>query len=223
LFEFPLNSVSIADGGTLNMFLLEDFKKKFLQQDIHLAENCRISYYNYAEHKNTEIWEIEDNKNIYTIEKDQESFKVYTQNINSEIGLARGMLPDSFEIEYFLPIKSDSPFQHKKWALNRNNLNNLQVLITKEKNQPPRFKLKKFGEQHEGDDYTSDPEDTKDPKKFSTKDLLPSKIIGYSSGMNEIISLPFFKMRYHYFHQIQSNIENELFSEIGDSRMVFMD
>jgi len=55
------------------------------------------------------------------------------------------------------------------------------------------------------------------------KKLLPAKIIGYSSGMNELISSPFIKMKLHYFNEYKMNIENEYKVDIEGSRMFYMD
>jgi len=55
------------------------------------------------------------------------------------------------------------------------------------------------------------------------KKLLPTKIIGYSSGMNELISSPFIMMRFNYFHEYEMNMEEDIMADIEDSRMFYMD
>ena len=54
-------------------------------------------------------------------------------------------------------------------------------------------------------------------------DILPSRIIGYSSGLNEMISSPFIKMQYHYFNEYEKKVEDSIFDRIEDSRLIYMD
>lgn len=54
------------------------------------------------------------------------------------------------------------------------------------------------------------------------KQLLPTKIIGYSSGHNELISVPFTRMKYNYFSEYQLNSEEDNDYEIEHSRLFYM-
>ncbi len=49
------------------------------------------------------------------------------------------------------------------------------------------------------------------------------RIIGYSSGMNELLSNPFIKMDFHYFDEFQDRVKNINFASIDVNRMFFMD
>ncbi|MGD2088303.1 MAG: restriction system-associated AAA family ATPase [Candidatus Aminicenantes bacterium] len=60
-------------------------------------------------------------------------------------------------------------------------------------------------------------------EKEVINDILPSRIIGYSSGMNEMISSPFIKMQYHYFNEYEKKVEDSIFDRIEDSRLIYMD
>lgn len=51
----------------------------------------------------------------------------------------------------------------------------------------------------------------------NTFQLLPSKIIAYTSGQNELLSNPFFRLRYHYYNELRKNKSNN-FSD----RMFFL-
>jgi restriction system-associated AAA family ATPase len=56
------------------------------------------------------------------------------------------------------------------------------------------------------------------------KDFLPNKIIGYSSGQNELISNPFIKLDFHYFDQFQLSVsQKNVESNTDVNRMFFMD
>lgn len=52
--------------------------------------------------------------------------------------------------------------------------------------------------------------------------LLPAFVVGYSSGENEILSLPFFKMRFVQFDQYWTNL-GEGQSYIPETRMTYLD
>lgn len=53
--------------------------------------------------------------------------------------------------------------------------------------------------------------------------ILPEYIIGCSSGQNEILSLPFFKMRLIQYDEYLSYIKNQTPFEAHESRMVYLD
>lgn len=55
-------------------------------------------------------------------------------------------------------------------------------------------------------------------------DVLPSNVIGYSSGQNELISNPFIKLDYHYFDEfVKSTSEKNYVPNPKVNRMFFMD
>jgi restriction system-associated AAA family ATPase len=54
-------------------------------------------------------------------------------------------------------------------------------------------------------------------------DYLPERIVGYSSGMNELLSNPFIKMDFQYFDEFQEKVKNRSFGAIGVNKMFFMD
>ncbi len=59
--------------------------------------------------------------------------------------------------------------------------------------------------------------------KFRTIDFLPTKIIAYTSGQNELLSNPFFKSRYHYFKEAAKiNLSKEELNTENE-RLFFLD
>jgi restriction system-associated AAA family ATPase len=56
-------------------------------------------------------------------------------------------------------------------------------------------------------------------KDKGTELLLPKKIVAYTSGQNEMLSNPFYKLKYHYFRE---NLELKSDHEVND-RMFFID
>ena len=61
-------------------------------------------------------------------------------------------------------------------------------------------------------------------KRELWKEVLPNKVIGYSSGQNELISNPFIKLDFHYFDEfVKSTSEKNIVSNTDVNRMFFMD
>lgn len=95
-----------------------------------------------------------------------------------------------FEIEYLLPMSElnrevlyGEPVRQSKW---------MHARINKPIDEKPRFSLKPKGtensEYRRVDDFTHL--------------MLPTNIIAYTSGQNELVSNPFYKLKYHYFREV---------------------
>lgn len=112
-----------------------------------------------------------------------------------------------FEIEYILPIdsmivKSGSyEFEDK----------GCHVRIIKQVTDKPEFSFKKYGDE----DFIR--------LDDATEFLLPSKIIAYTSGQNELLSNPFFKIRYHYFKELNKEASPKETNSVENDRMFFLD
>ena len=112
-----------------------------------------------------------------------------------------------FEIEYILPIES---------VFSKGNLfvfdeKGCHVRIIKRLDENPEFSIKKYGE----DDYLRVDD--------STISLLPTKIIAYTSGQNELLSNPFLKIRYHYSKEIEKNGSLKKIESSINERLFFLD
>jgi restriction system-associated AAA family ATPase len=60
--------------------------------------------------------------------------------------------------------------------------------------------------------------------RAEVKDFLPVYILGYSSGHNEILSLPFFKMRFVHFDEYRDRLVREMdYSGKPEGRMIYLD
>ncbi|WP_423818788.1 restriction system-associated AAA family ATPase [Salinimicrobium sp. TIG7-5_MAKvit] len=91
-----------------------------------------------------------------------------------------------FSIEYILPLADDSPLKAETPDASQ-----LEVSIIKKLNEFPEFSysIPEFD--------ISRRVDYMGPNGLSSQ-LLPNKIIAYSSGQNELLSNPFYKIKYHY-------------------------
>lgn len=112
-----------------------------------------------------------------------------------------------FEIEYLLPIekiisaRGEVKFQ-KKWC---------HVRIIKLVDEDPEYSFKNF------EDNEFERLDEK------TQQLLPSKIIAYTSGQNELLSNPFHKIRFHYFEAVKSEEKDKNSNLATLNRLFFID
>ncbi len=121
-----------------------------------------------------------------------------------------------FEIEYSLP-KLTFDMARVKWeeltAIWEKNDGDPVFRIIKKKDKFPEISAK-FGD-----------------KRISLKNIdnnrniavLPARIIGYSSGMNELISNPFVKMDFSYYEAFDKLSGESSFSGLEMNRMFFMD
>lgn len=110
--------------------------------------------------------------------------------------------PNDFVIEYLIKPRSNN-FQEEIIKYEH-------VKVTKQANEEPQFFLK---------DVLAKKPNTFIQIKESIQDYLPEMVVGYSSGENEILSLPFFKTRFiHYDEYIQSIANNERYIKEQDKK-----
>ena len=117
-------------------------------------------------------------------------------------------IPDGFEIEFLIP-----PFGALRGS---GPSGEVHLRIVKELNEVPIW----FWLNH--------PELPSAQKLETTRQLareiLPAYILGYSSGDNEILSLPFFKMRFIQFDEYWQALKQQLpFPGQPESRLVYLD
>jgi restriction system-associated AAA family ATPase len=116
--------------------------------------------------------------------------------------------PDGFEIEYL--IRSQDALKIK----GRNG--QAHVRIVKQTGEPPKWFLLNHEEQEGAVELTIG--------QTLARQLLPDYILGYSSGENEILSLPFFKMRFVQFDEYWQALKQQLpYPGRPESRLVYLD
>lgn len=115
-----------------------------------------------------------------------------------------------FEIEYFLPMVKPSPNGLLDFA-NATDFD-LHVRIIKPLGAYPEFSIKKFGKHHF------------ERQDKGTEFLLPTKIIAYTSGQNELLSNPYYKIKYHYFKTFEDKKKLDEGEELAENhRLFFLD
>jgi len=115
---------------------------------------------------------------------------------------------DGFEIEYLIRPKE---------ALKTKGRNGqAHVRILKKPGEPPKWFLLNHEEQEGPVELTIG--------QTQARQLLPEYILGYSSGENEILSLPFFKMRFVQFDEYEQALKQQLpYPGRPESRLVYLD
>lgn len=97
---------------------------------------------------------------------------------------------NSYELEYYIPIDKDYFPSSKENPI-------AHVEIIKKAKEQPSIKIK-----------NSEELGMVQFKGFPIKSLLPDYVVGYASGLNETLSIPFFKSRIlqydRYFHSLES-------------------
>ncbi|MCA9816692.1 MAG: restriction system-associated AAA family ATPase [Cyanobacteria bacterium HKST-UBA01] len=117
-------------------------------------------------------------------------------------------IPDGFEIEYLI---------HPQDALKTKGHNGqAQLRVTKKPGEAPKWFLLNHEEQEGAVELTIG--------QTLARQLLPDYILAYSSGENEILSLPFFKMRFVQFDEYWQALAQQLpYPGRPESRMVYLD
>ena len=118
-------------------------------------------------------------------------------------------LPDAFELEYQIA----KPKEVSEFLLNSSPTH---VRITKQPGISPVIEI--ISTDFNGD--TSVEEEIPDNRYF----LLPAFVVAYSSGENEILSLPFFKMRFIQFDEYWNALKKqEPYPGRPDTRLAYLD
>jgi restriction system-associated AAA family ATPase len=116
--------------------------------------------------------------------------------------------PNAFEIEYLIKPKQ---------SMTVKGFGDLaHVKVVKELNSSPKWFLLSH-ETHEGEAIL-------EAGRTLGRQLLPDHVLGYSSGENEILSLPFFKSRFVQFDEYWVALEKQTdYPGTPESRLVYLD
>lgn len=115
--------------------------------------------------------------------------------------------PDGFELEYLIASRRFAPGFGLKYQ---------HVRVTKEPGKSPRLEM--LTEGLNGKLLIAEPDG-------EDRDLLlPDFVLGYSSGENEILSLPFFKMRFIQYDQYWDALRRQLRYDVDmNPRLAYLD
>jgi restriction system-associated AAA family ATPase len=133
-----------------------------------------------------------------------DSFR-YEEQINPNGFRSEKATPEDFELEYITKAPAELDIQDVQ----------IQIKIAKLPKQIPEWFLWNRNLE-QWDELPAEQE--------LRRKLLPDYLLGYSSGENEILSLPFFKMRFVQFDEYWETLKQQLpYSGRPESRMVYLD
>lgn len=146
----------------------------------------------------------------------------YSEEDNPNGFQAKKSTPDAFELEYNYP-------HHSVWKTPDGNVWKTQqsegqwisslahISITKKVAEAPEVKWLNRA------DFETSFLDTK-LNRTEVKLFLPDYVLGCSSGGNEILSLPFFKMRFIHFDEYMDQLTKGFgYSQVPEGRLVYLD
>lgn len=121
--------------------------------------------------------------------------------------------PDAFELEYLIP--DNAAKRGSVIAIYKGHLV-AHIRITKQVGGRPVIRYRvAFQDSKEAGEELS---------RQEVKSYLPKYIIGYSSGDNEILSLPFFKMRFIHFDEYRDHLIKDVpYDGKPEGRMIYVD
>lgn len=144
-----------------------------------------------------------------------ESF-VYDEEVNPDGFSSENATIDSFELEYYFPLKWDDINATWKDLGNKKfKQANAHILVKKEKGKSPVTTWL--------DRKTFDPKGEPVLTGLESRDFFPNYVLGYSSGENEILSLPFFKMRFIHYDEYEQALRNQLPYVQPEGRLIYFD
>lgn len=121
--------------------------------------------------------------------------------------------PDAFELEYFLPADGLVPLGLSPKSTDRAVAH---IRITKTVGQRPEI--------HWLNRADFEDTDKTELSRTEVKACLPKYILGYSSGHNEILSLPFFKMRFIHFDEYRDHVAKDVpYDGKPEGRVIYLD
>lgn len=134
--------------------------------------------------------------------------------------------PDAFELEYLIPIVEKNHYtpaiagvavagKSMAGATHYSDrIRTFKIQIRKEAGESPVF-------------YQTNIETGEEiilSGKPEIKQILPDFILAYSSGENEIVSLPFYKMRFIHFDEYRNIlIRDDFYGQVPEGRLVYLD
>jgi restriction system-associated AAA family ATPase len=125
--------------------------------------------------------------------------------------------PDAFELEYFFPQPTSMTKDDEDKSSIQKRLGLAHISVTKKVNQRPEIYWLNREE--------LDPSNNKNQlTRVEARSFLPNRVLAYSSGDNEILSLPFFKMRFVHYDEYVDRLTKGLdYSIDPEGRLMYLD
>jgi len=123
---------------------------------------------------------------------------------------------DAFELEYRIPLDKDkiARWKNENKRIDSNEIT-AHILISKLQGESPKIKWVN------ADIFIGQTEYFLDP--LQAREYYPDYILGYSSGENEILSLPFFKMRFIHYDEYEQALQKQLPYSQPEGKLIYID
>ncbi|MBM7420461.1 MULTISPECIES: restriction system-associated AAA family ATPase [Chryseobacterium] len=135
------------------------------------------------------------------------------KKVSTDGFFAESCNPDAFELEYYYYINGNYP--RKNYSSDFNIGYDAHIKIEKKINESPKVYWLNRKE--------CVAIETTLLERIEVKDFLPDFIVAYSSGENQIINLPFFKMRFIQYDEYLYRLVKDLDYIKPESRFVYLD
>lgn len=124
-------------------------------------------------------------------------------------------IPNAFELEYLFPLSLEKrPIISSFIKINEVPI--ARIKICKEPAQEPEVHWLNRADFEEGAVTRL--------SRVEIKEFLPKFILGYASGQNETLSLPFFKMRFVHFDEYKDRLIRNLdYGQVPEGRLIYLD
>lgn len=124
--------------------------------------------------------------------------------------------PDAFELEYLIPVQIDDLYIASDQAgLPATTLDRLHIAISKTEGTAPKVVCRNVPSLNEKDGTLN---------RLRVRKFLPKYVVGYSSGHNEILSLPFFKMRFIHLDEYRDHLTKDVpYDGKPEGRLIYVD
>ncbi len=194
-------------------------KSNFLElfsEIFYYLEICQLSTVSKAEKSNKNFgFEIE-----YYLPKTEQIIKdlfsedfreVVEEYIKSNLPLTK-YSREEFEKQYYRDIDKLEQFEFEKTTNQLLKNDHIHVRITKLLDTEPEYCL-----------IRQDEEKSTRLVKSRTSAILPTKVIAYTSGQNELLSNPYYKLKYHYFKEFSKQEVSKEINLAENHRLFFLD
>jgi len=201
--KLNVNFRSLSSGFEINFLREHDYDNRFIFQPYCLAGRNGSGKSNVLEALAAIFYHIEC---IY-LDYRPDGFE-FEKGINPSGFKTEKSTLDAFELEYLISQGSVHSNEEPPPAAH--------ILITKKANKRPQIQwLNRF-------DFEED--QPIELSRAEIKKILPKYILGYSSGHNEILSLPFIKMRFIHFDEYRDHLTKDLpYDGRPEGRMIYID
>jgi restriction system-associated AAA family ATPase len=175
-------------------------KSNLLEALAAIFFNIETRYLEFIPTKVEEQIDEDEEENVADLSEEKEKS-------NNTLLSSHSASPNAYELEYLIPVKESGSPRQSLLA---------HVLLKKEVGKSPEVIWLNY------EDFGLNEKEV--ANRENVMRILPEYVLGYSSGENEVLSLPFFKMRFVHFDEYMSSLKKKiLYYGRPESRLTYLD